>query len=301
MNLADIIFPLTTAEFLSRYKGQEYFIQAGEPERFQSLFNWEELNHVLYTHRIDYPRFRMIRDGNVINQDVYLDQLTDKRGLKYSRVNSKKVHAELLKGTAIHILSIQEFSENLTNICNNISQALSSDVEMTIHIGMKNSKGFHQHWDSHDVFVLQLFGKKQWQLFDFTEEYPFRIGPSQKQDINLKPKWQGDLAPGDVLYIPRGCWHDVVSYDEPCMHISIGMYNPKGMDYISYMTKQLDQFKIFRKDIPIGVVEEDLEIYLNAIKKDFNELLTTKTLNAYLNRINKAGIKNDFNFPHLKI
>lgn len=300
MNLEDIIFPLTTNDFLHHYKGEKHFIQKGKTERFQHLFTWEQLNDILFSQRLEYPRIRLIKNGTVIEPDAYLDRLTDKRGGAYSKVNPKRLQAELNKGTAIHILSVQEFSEKLTYICNGISVALSCDVEMTIHIGMKHSKGFNRHWDSHDVFVLQLFGRKQWQLFDFTEQYPFRTGPSQKEDIKLHAIWKGDLEPGDVLYIPRGCWHDVESYDEPCMHISIGMYNPKGVDYIKHLTSLLYQFELFRKDIPIGVPEENLEVYLKDIKEEFNSLLTTKTLKNYLDRLKKTGNDSLFNFPHLK-
>ena len=300
MNFNDLILPISIEQFLSQYKGEKHFVSKGNKDRFQNLLSWDKLNEILFTQRLDYPRFRLIRNGEVIEPYIYTDFKSDKRGGKIAKLNPTKLNTELRKGTAIHILAVEEFSEELTQICSRIGNEMQSEVGMTAHIGMHESKGFNLHWDSHDVLILQLYGKKRWKLYGLTEKYPFRIGPSRKENISNEIVWEGDLEEGDVLYLPRGYWHDVNAYEEPCMHISIGMFNPKPTDYLKWLNNYLTEFEFFRKDLPANPSDTDLTIFLTEVKEKLNSMITSKTYLTYLKEFSKSEKMDKFNLPDTK-
>lgn len=296
--LDEIISPISLDEFLSLHRGRNHLLLSGQNHRFASMFTWDDLNHVLFTHRFEFPRLRLIRNGEVIDPSMFLDCVMDKRGGKSQKVNSEKLLQQLNLGTAIHILSIQEFSPRLTDMCSKIGQQMNCDAEMTIHVGLKQSHGFDLHWDSHDVFVLQLQGRKHWRLYGFTEESPFRKGPSKKGGEPKETIWEGDLIAGDVLYIPRGYWHEVHAYDEPCMHISLGLYNPKRVDYLNWLISLMHEFSYFRQDIPISK-NDPTDAEIESLKTEVSKLITKQSYQAYLNQFKTEKKKNEFTFPHL--
>jgi len=299
MYLENLISPIAVKDFIERYKGQEYFVIHKEINQLKGLFSWAQLNDLLYTHRLNSPRFRLIRNGEVVDPQTYTNYVNKTREGLVPKIDSAKLSGELAKGTAVHILAVDEFSPELTAICTEISELLSSKISMTMHIGMAESKGFHQHWDSHDVLVLQLHGKKHWKLYGFTENYPYREGPA-KEEINSNAViWEGDLDEGDILFVPRGSWHDVQAYNEACMHISIGMFNPKSVDYISWINSQLTQFEFFRKDTPVTDDPKIIEDYLNVLKSKLTGFITAKTYGAFLKQNTNTENNRIFTLPQI--
>ena len=88
--------------------------------------------------------------------------------------------------------------------------------------------GVGPHYDSYDVFLLQVHGRRRW-----------RVGPlkdaSLKPDMPLKvlanfePQEEWLLEPGDMLYLPPMWGHDGVAEGE-CMTCSIGFRAPEAVE-----------------------------------------------------------------------
>lgn len=88
--------------------------------------------------------------------------------------------------------------------------------------------GVGPHYDSYDVFLLQVHGQRRW-----------RIGPLKdarlQEDVPLKilthfvPEEEHVLEAGDMLYLPPGWAHDGIAQGE-CMTCSIGFRVPEGTD-----------------------------------------------------------------------
>src|SRR6266851_4273481 len=48
------------------------------------------------------------------------------------------------------------------------------------------------------------------------------------------------LEPGDLLYIPRGCYHVAVPMNEPALHLTLGVKNPRGIDLLRWMRENAE-------------------------------------------------------------
>jgi hypothetical protein len=47
------------------------------------------------------------------------------------------------------------------------------------------------------------------------------------------------LEPGDVLYVPRGWWHNVIPFEEGSCHVSVGAYAATVHDYLLWVCSQM--------------------------------------------------------------
>ncbi len=80
--------------------------------------------------------------------------------------------------------------------------------------------GVGPHFDSYDVFLLQVHGKRRWRIGRLKD-------PTLQPDVPLKilanfePEMEWLLEPGDMLYLPPRWAHDGVA-EGACMTASIG-------------------------------------------------------------------------------
>jgi ribosomal protein L16 Arg81 hydroxylase len=56
------------------------------------------------------------------------------------------------------------------------------------------------------------------------------------------------LETGDLLYIPRGWWHETTPLDQPSFHLSVGLFVPTLFDYVMWVCSRfLPQSRVARK------------------------------------------------------
>ncbi|MBX9811869.1 MAG: cupin domain-containing protein [Burkholderiales bacterium] len=88
--------------------------------------------------------------------------------------------------------------------------------------------GVGPHFDSYDVFLLQLAGTRRWRIsaqrdLMLVENAPLRILRG------FRPQHEWLLAPGDMLYLPPRHAHDGIAVDD-CLTCSIGFRAPSAQE-----------------------------------------------------------------------
>ena len=86
--------------------------------------------------------------------------------------------------------------------------------------------GVGPHFDSYDVFLLQVQGQRRWQI-GRQKDLTLRDNVPLKILANFVPEQTFVLEPGDMLYLPPGYAHDGVAVGGDCMTYSIGFRSPK--------------------------------------------------------------------------
>lgn len=84
--------------------------------------------------------------------------------------------------------------------------------------------GVGPHFDSYDVFLLQVAGRRRWR---YGRQRDLTLVPDAPLRIlaRFTPQHEAMLAPGDMLYLPPDYAHDGVAIDE-CITCSIGFRAP---------------------------------------------------------------------------
>jgi 50S ribosomal protein L16 3-hydroxylase len=80
--------------------------------------------------------------------------------------------------------------------------------------------GVGPHFDSYDVFLLQIHGRRRWRIGRLPNP-ELQSGVPLKILTNFEPEQEWLLEPGDMLYLPPRWAHDGVAEGE-CMTCSIG-------------------------------------------------------------------------------
>jgi 50S ribosomal protein L16 3-hydroxylase len=86
--------------------------------------------------------------------------------------------------------------------------------------------GVGPHTDAYDVFLLQLQGRRRWQVGPVRDARTV-AGAPLKLLRRFTPSDEWVLEPGDMLYLPPQWGHDGVALG-PCMTASIGFRAPRA-------------------------------------------------------------------------
>jgi len=91
-----------------------------------------------------------------------------------------------------------------------------------------DSGGVGPHFDSYDVFLLQVHGQRRWRIGKLKDQ---RLQPDVPLKIlsHFEPEEEYLLEPGDMLYLPPMWAHDGIAQGE-CMTCSIGFRVPEATE-----------------------------------------------------------------------
>jgi 50S ribosomal protein L16 3-hydroxylase len=106
--------------------------------------------------------------------------------------------------------------------------------------------GVGPHYDNYDVFLVQVSGRRQWEVGGvYGESSPRRPDTPVKILTEWEPEHRWILEPGDLLYVPPRVGHSGIAVGEDCMTCSVGFRAPSHrdllLDFPEYIGEQLTE------------------------------------------------------------
>ena len=211
-----LIDPLPTAEFEADYYEQRLVHIRREASRYYAeLLSATDLDVVLGTHSVSHPDIKLVRgDG-----DVAPGEYTNDAG----RIQPLEVARHFDEGATVIFNQLHKRVPALARLCVALGRRFSSRVQTNVYLTPPEAQGFAPHWDTHDVFVLQISGTKQWSIYDTKVSLPLR---GQRFERGTPPGDLSDefeLGPGSAVYLPRGLMHSARSTGEASLHVTLGL------------------------------------------------------------------------------
>lgn len=129
---------------------------------------------------------------------------------------------------------------------------------MNLYYTPASAQGFLPHFDTHDVFILQLHGWKRWRLFGSPVVLPL---VDAKHPLSLEeipsPQAEHRLDVGDLLYIPRGFVHEAETGDSSSIHLTIGVHTTQWVDLMHDLVNVAAAREVaLREALPIKFASE---------------------------------------------
>jgi hypothetical protein len=252
-DLASLLSPLDSLEFLEKCWSRDFRHVPGWAGKFRDLLPWGSLNEILEQHRLDPPRLRLTREGKAVAPNSFVSHQANRRksGQPIPRLDAVGLQHELRSGATLVLDAVDELHRPVRDLAEELERVFHVRIQVNLYAGWRTSQGFDLHWDDHDVFIVQVAGRKNWKVYGMTRKYPLARDVGPAADPPKEPLWDGLLQDGDLLYIPRGWWHVATPLDEPTLHLTVGVNNPTGADVLSWFLDRLRVSDDVRRDIPL--------------------------------------------------
>ena len=281
------------SEFFSNYFGKSYLHKKKIFKNFKEAMNLEILNNMLSIKNIWNNRnFVMMLDKKKINFSEYSSLSLDLTGNSH-RPDVDKVQKFISKGASIVLNDIENHNLELLSIAKQFQEMTQGKCQGNLYFSMESHQAFGPHCDEHDVFAIHFEGEKVWNIYENIDKNPINH-PILKYSLEERVKRAGKLInqitlkPGDLLYLPRGQYHDALASKNGSIHIAFGLTYFKNIDLMASLWENFILNDFMRGDIKLGANDAQLKDTLVNFSKELNSIITSNNTLEILKNSVKA-------------
>ncbi|MEO9138336.1 MAG: cupin domain-containing protein [Jatrophihabitans sp.] len=170
-----------------------------------------------------------------------------------------KILAELSAGATLVLQALHRSWPPLVEFGSRLAAEVGHPVQINAYITPPQNQGFAPHYDVHDVFVLQVAGRKRWVIHEPVVEAPLDNQPwdQRKGLVDARaaetPLIDTVLEPGDCLYLPRGTIHAASALGETSIHLTVGVHPLTRYLLVRHLLEAVQDDAGLRAALPMGV------------------------------------------------
>jgi mannose-6-phosphate isomerase-like protein (cupin superfamily) len=161
-----------------------------------------------------------------------------------------RVAALFEDGATIVLQGLHRWSEPVARFCRGLEVELGHPCQVNAYVTPPGAQGLDLHVDAHDVFVLQAFGRKHWEVHEAPREDP-------------RPPHDIVVDPGDTIYMPAGTPHAARAQDVLSGHLTIGVHVTPWREVVTAVVGRVADG--LEGDVPAGWTE-DLDGFANELR-----------------------------------
>jgi len=245
------------------------------------------------------PFLRMAKDGDIVAPARYTRGGGAGAGAG-DQVADDMVLQQLDCGATLVLQALHRTWPPLVTFGSQLSGELGHPVQINAYVTPPQNRGFAAHYDVHDVFVLQVAGRKQWRVHSPVLADPLRDQPWDQrrsavaQRARETPLIDEVLAPGDALYLPRGYLHSAVAIGELSIHLTVGVHPLTRYQLVRHLLDAAASDPALRMSLPMGVDLGDpavLEPHLRDTVSALRSYLDTISVEPVAERITSDLIR----------
>ena len=271
-------------DLLAKAKSEKKYIHLkNENESLKKVMNVKSLNKLISMHNCwDNKNFSLVLNKNTIPFTAFFTT-GDALGFAKTAPDPIKVENYLKKGASLILNDLIYFSNEIEKLASDLQSITNGRCQANLYFSMQSHQAFAPHFDTHDVFALHCEGEKIWNIYENFEKDPINH-PIYKQELNDKTENPGKiidqvlLKPGDLLYLPRGQFHDALASKNGAMHIAFGITYLKPIDIFQYYYDQLIINDFFRSDIRQINSADDIKNIHTEMTSQLNKIFTNEKL-----------------------
>ncbi len=256
-----LLAPMSWATFEKEILGQESCHITNRPSGLP-LFSWQALSDLLsMTSLWSASTLRLVERGVPVPPALYCQETLNREGQPVLQPLPEKVMAFWRQGAGLVCNDVSELTPSLQQVARLLGRACGARVLANTYATSQQIPGFKSHFDTHDVWAFQVEGEKKWHLYENRAPHPVNHPLFNQLDDAYHAAHKGALAkeivmnPGDILYLPRGVYHDACAISEHSLHVTFSVMRPTGLDLVSRLFEELLHDPLARQDIPLETSE----------------------------------------------
>ena len=224
-----------------------------DPSAFEDLFSLDDVDRYVASSSPRLPTFRLVRDGRPLEPSRYTRTAKVGGQPVAGMGDPGRIFAEFQAGATIVFQGLHRSCPPLTRFCRSLELELSHAVQANAYVTPAGARGLGVHYDTHDVFVLQLAGTKAWSihapvLADPLPSQPWKGTADDAGEAVLSV----ELQAGDCLYVPRGFLHSARAQEELSAHLTIGVVTTTWYDVVQRLLLGMAEEPELRRSLPAG-------------------------------------------------
>lgn len=240
--------------FLDRHWSRApLYRRAADGAAFGDLFSLDDVDRFVASSSPRLPTFRLVRDGKPLDPATYT-RSGRIGGQSVSGIGDPaRIFDHFRAGATIVFQGLQRSCPPLTRFCRDLELELSHAVQANAYVTPAGARGLGVHYDTHDVFVLQLAGTKAWSIYDPVLEDPLPSQPWKGTAADAgEPCLSVEITAGDCLYVPRGFLHSAEAQTAMSAHLTIGVVTTTWYDVVGELVRSAADEPEFRRALPAG-------------------------------------------------
>lgn len=261
LTFRELIAPLEPARFLAEHYGrQPLHIPARDPaeggvDKAGRTVTWAQVNEILAMTSIwSDSSLELALQGRSLPPQSYCYEGIDREGRRSLKPDTQRVQELIARGATLVLNYIDTLLPGVRPTSAAIASAVGAPVSVSLFASWHKVQGYNVHFDTQNVFALQVVGRKTWKVYANREENPARIpgfdSPSVSPEQAEKRKGplllEVTLQPGDLLYLPPGFYHQALAETEASVHVGYGACHFVVQDFLNLLVRDLPKIAGFR-------------------------------------------------------
>ncbi len=219
------------ADFAAYRWGREALLSRARdlPAGFGDLLDEDAVDELVSRRGLRTPFLRVARDGTTFGDRMFTAGGGVGAGVT-DQVSDDKLVALFADGATLVLQGLHRVWPPLLDFAQRLAADLGHPVQVNAYVTPPQSRGFDDHYDVHDVFVVQVAGRKQWRVHAPVHHAPLRDQPwtehreAVAEAAARAPLLEVELSPGDCLYLPRGFLHAATALGGASTHLTLGVH-----------------------------------------------------------------------------
>jgi ribosomal protein L16 Arg81 hydroxylase len=264
--------------------GREPLLSRAEelPEPFTDLLSADAVDELVSTRGLRTPFLRVARAGSTLANREFTAPGGVGAGIA-DQVSDDRLTALFADGATMVLQALHRTWPPVVHFSAELAAELGHPVQVNAYVTPPQSQGFSDHYDVHDVFVLQVEGEKRWLVRPPVHAAPLRDQPwtDRRADVaraaGQEPLVDVVLRPGDCLYLPRGFLHAATALGGVSTHLTVGVHtwtrHTLAEEVVQVVLERLAQDADVRASLPLGADvgsvhrhDEDLDLVVERLR-----------------------------------
>lgn len=218
--------------------GRRFRVHESPGGGFDDLLSLDDVDELLTRHSLRAPAFRLVRDGRTLP----LSECTRTTRIGGTAVTGvadpARILAAIEDGATLVLQGLHRYWPPLVDFCRELELELGHPCQVNAYVTPPGAQGLRPHVDTHDVFVLQAFGTKSWQVWRTSE-----AGTDDVENVELRP--------GTALYLPTGTRHAARAQHAVSGHLTVGIHPTRWRDLIEAVVARLLDDPVWEAPLPV--------------------------------------------------
>jgi ribosomal protein L16 Arg81 hydroxylase len=277
-----IDFGLSATDFRERLFEKDCWLARGAlPHELR--FGIPEIERILRTVEPVSPGVQLFDHGRISEDEYTQWAMADGAPRRQLDLRFRTL---LANGATLVLNDLEAHSVAARRLTDEVNRFAGFPARSNAYVSFGGDGSFGAHWDTHDVVVLQLVGRKRWRVSPptFPLPLPGHTSRGSGQAAPSLPALDTLLESGDLLYLPRGWWHEVTPLPEPSLHLSVGIYVPSVFDALNRLCRRALPFELAarRGAIDATATSRDLAVLVDALKAALGDATLMTSLHREL-------------------